>query len=69
MEKSKIEGLIIIGGWQAGSYALSRKGFPVAGVASTIDNDIYGSEITIGVDTALNTGWLFAFTPTSKYVK
>jgi 6-phosphofructokinase 1 len=29
-------------------------GFPVVGVASTIDNDLYGSEITIGVDTALN---------------
>src|SRR5262249_29799147 len=32
----------------------SRMGFPVVGVASTIDNDLYGSEITIGVDTALN---------------
>jgi 6-phosphofructokinase 1 len=29
-------------------------GFPVIGVASTIDNDLYGSDITIGVDTALN---------------
>jgi 6-phosphofructokinase 1 len=29
-------------------------GFQVVGVASTIDNDLYGSEITIGVDTALN---------------
>jgi 6-phosphofructokinase 1 len=29
-------------------------GFPVIGVASTIDNDLYGSEITVGVDTALN---------------
>jgi 6-phosphofructokinase 1 len=29
-------------------------GFPVVGLASTIDNDLYGSEITIGVDTALN---------------
>jgi 6-phosphofructokinase 1 len=29
-------------------------GYPVVGVASTIDNDLYGSEITIGVDTALN---------------
>jgi 6-phosphofructokinase 1 len=29
-------------------------GFPVVGVASTIDNDLYGSDITIGVDTALN---------------
>jgi 6-phosphofructokinase 1 len=51
-----IEGLIVIGGngSQAGAYALSRMGLPVVGVASTIDNDVYGSEVTIGVDTALN---------------
>jgi len=29
-------------------------GYPVIGIASTIDNDLYGSEITIGVDTALD---------------
>ncbi|MCI0392708.1 MAG: 6-phosphofructokinase [Acidobacteria bacterium] len=52
----EISGLVVIGGdgSQAGSYALSQMGFPVVGVASTIDNDLYGSEITIGVDTALN---------------
>jgi 6-phosphofructokinase 1 len=33
---------------------MSRRGIAVAGVASTIDNDLGGSEITIGVDTALN---------------
>ena len=33
---------------------LSQMGYPVVGVASTIDNDLYGSEVTIGVDTALN---------------
>lgn len=51
-----IEGLVVIGGngSQTGSYALSKLGFPVVGVASTIDNDLYGSDITIGVDTALN---------------
>ncbi len=51
-----IEGLVIIGGngSQTGSYALHQLGFPVVGVASTIDNDLYGSDITIGVDTALN---------------
>jgi 6-phosphofructokinase 1 len=48
--------VIIIGGngSQAGAYALSQLDFPVIGVASTIDNDLYGSDITIGVDTALN---------------
>lgn len=52
-----IEGLIIIGGngSQRGAYALLKLGFPVIGVASTVDNDLYGSDISIGVDTALNT--------------
>ena len=52
----QIDGLVVIGGngSQTGAYELSRMGFPVIGVASTIDNDLYGSEITIGVDTALN---------------
>ncbi len=51
-----VEGLVVIGGngSQAGSLELSRMGFPVVGVASTIDNDLYGSDVTIGVDTALN---------------
>ncbi len=51
-----IEGLIVIGGngSQSGAHALNQMGFPVVGLASTIDNDLYGSDITIGVDTALN---------------
>jgi 6-phosphofructokinase 1 len=51
-----IEGLVVIGGngSQAGAHALARLGFPVAGVASTIDNDLCGTEVTVGVDTALN---------------
>jgi 6-phosphofructokinase 1 len=52
-----IQGLVVIGGngSQTGSFELSRMGFPVVGIASTIDNDLVGSDITIGVDTALNT--------------
>jgi len=51
-----IEGLIVIGGngSQTGANALYEMDYPVVGVASTIDNDLVGSEITIGVDTALN---------------
>jgi len=51
-----IDALVVIGGngSQAGAHALAKMDFPVVGVASTIDNDLYGSEITIGVDTALN---------------
>jgi 6-phosphofructokinase 1 len=56
LNEQGIDGLVVIGGngSQTGSYALSKLGFPVVGVASTIDNDLYGSDITIGVDTALN---------------
>ncbi len=52
-----LEGLIVIGGngSQRGSMAIHGHGFPVVGVASTVDNDLYGSDISIGVDTALNT--------------
>lgn len=56
VEENNIEGLIVIGGngSQTGAYLLSRTGFPVVGVASTIDNDLYGSDITIGAYTALS---------------
>ncbi len=54
--QQEIEAVVIIGGngSQAGASALSKMGFPVVGVASTIDNDLVGSDVTIGVDTALN---------------
>lgn len=57
LNEKQIEGLIVIGGdgSQKGSYFLSRAGFPVAGIASTIDNDLSGCDVTIGVDTAINT--------------
>jgi len=55
LSQHAIDALVVIGGngSQAGAYALSKMGYPVIGMASTIDNDLYGSEITIGVDTAL----------------
>jgi len=56
LQQHDIDALVIIGGngSQAGSYELSKMDFPVIGIASTIDNDLYGSDMTIGVDTALN---------------
>jgi 6-phosphofructokinase 1 len=56
LRRNEIEALAVIGGngSQAGAYALSQMGFPVVGIASTIDNDLYGADISIGVDTALN---------------
>jgi 6-phosphofructokinase 1 len=51
-----IDALVVIGGngSQSGALALSKMGLDVVGVASTIDNDLAGTDITIGVDTALN---------------
>jgi 6-phosphofructokinase 1 len=56
LNQHDIEALVVIGGngSQAGAHALSQMGYPVIGISSTIDNDLYGSEISIGVDTALN---------------
>lgn len=57
LNKHGIEGLVIIGG--DGSYrgakALTERGYPCVGVPGTIDNDIPGTEFTIGFDSALNT--------------
>jgi 6-phosphofructokinase 1 len=52
-----ISSVIVIGGngSQAGALALSRRGLQMIGVASTIDNDLAGSDITIGAMTALDT--------------
>jgi 6-phosphofructokinase 1 len=50
-----IGGIVVIGGngSQMGAAALHALGFPVVGVASTIDNDLVGSDFTIGFDSAL----------------
>ena len=56
LRRRGIEGLVVIGGngSQTGANALSKTGFPVVGVGSTIDNDLFGTDLTIGVDTAVN---------------
>lgn len=52
-----IEGMVVIGGDGSlrGALSLHRLGFPVIGVPGSIDNDIWGTNMSIGVDTALNT--------------
>ncbi|WP_422122967.1 6-phosphofructokinase [Planococcus sp. X10-3] len=57
LKKHGIEGLVVIGGDGSyrGAMALTKKGFPCVGVPGTIDNDIPGTDYTIGFDTALNT--------------
>jgi 6-phosphofructokinase 1 len=56
LRRRAIEALVVIGGngSQTGSCHLAEAGYPVVGVASTVDNDLYGTDITIGVDTAVN---------------
>ena len=56
LRQNDIDALVVIGGngSQAGAYELSKMDYPVVGIASTIDNDLYASEVSIGVDTALN---------------
>ncbi len=54
LDNHEIDGLVVIGGngSQQGAFALSRQGVRVVGVASTIDNDLVGSEPSIGTMTA-----------------
>jgi 6-phosphofructokinase 1 len=58
LKKEGIDALVAIGGDGTfrGANALGTKyGLAVAGVPGTIDNDLYGSDFTIGYDTAINT--------------
>jgi 6-phosphofructokinase 1 len=58
LQRQEIEGLITIGGDGTfrGATALMEAGnVKVIGVPGTIDNDVYGTDYTIGFDTALNT--------------
>lgn len=52
-----LEGLVVIGGDGSfrGAQALTRQGLPCVGVTGTIDNDISGTDLTLGFDTAVNT--------------
>ena len=58
LKSEGIGGLILIGGdgtFTGGLKFISEFNFPVVGIPGTIDNDIYGTDRTIGYDTALNT--------------
>ena len=56
MASAGLDALVVIGGngSQAGANALAGRGARVVGVASTIDNDLTGCDVTIGVTTALD---------------
>lgn len=58
LQKHNIDGLVVIGG--DGTFTGARIfgqefNFPVIGIPGTIDNDLFGTDYTIGYDTALNT--------------
>lgn len=58
LKNRKIDALVVIGGdgsFKGASVFSSEFDFPVIGIPGTIDNDIKGTEYTIGFDTALNT--------------
>jgi len=58
LKKHGIDGLVVIGGEGSLSGAkllMEEQGIPVVGLPGTIDNDLNGTDTTIGYDTALNT--------------
>lgn len=57
LNEREIDALIVIGGDGSlrGALALHEREFPVVGIPATIDNDIWGTNMAIGADTAINT--------------
>ena len=58
LQKRGIEGLVAIGGdgtFTGANLFYEEYGIPVIGAPGTIDNDLFGSDYTIGFDTAVNT--------------
>jgi 6-phosphofructokinase 1 len=57
LNENGIDGLVVIGGdgSLSGAHLLAQQGIRLVGVPASIDNDIWGTQMSIGVDTALNT--------------
>lgn len=58
LKKAGIDAMVLIGGdgtFRGGKILREEHNIPIIGVPGTIDNDIYGTNYTIGYDTALNT--------------
>ena len=57
LQQLGIHDLVVIGGDGSltGALELARRGMPVVGIPASIDNDMSGTEMAIGVDTAANT--------------
>jgi 6-phosphofructokinase 1 len=58
LKEHKVDALVVIGGdgsFTGGMIFSQEYNFPVIGIPGTIDNDIFGTDYTLGYDTALNT--------------
>ncbi|MBR3744141.1 MAG: 6-phosphofructokinase [Bacteroidales bacterium] len=58
LKEAGIDALVVIGGdgsFRGANDIFKDFGYPVVGIPATIDNDIYGTDFTIGFDTAINT--------------
>lgn len=58
LRKRSVDGLVVIGGdgsFRGANDLFNEHGIPLVGVPATIDNDIWGTDLTIGYDTAVNT--------------
>ncbi|MDD2288939.1 MAG: 6-phosphofructokinase [Bacteroidales bacterium] len=58
IQQQEIDALVVIGGdgsFRAADLLVKEFGLPVIGIPGTIDNDIFGTDYTIGFDTAVNT--------------
>ncbi len=57
MNNAQIDALVVIGGDGSltGANLLAQQGVRIVGIPASIDNDIWGTDMCIGVDTALNT--------------
>lgn len=59
LKDARVDGMVVIGGdgSRMGAWTITKEtGIPTAFVPGSIDNDVYGTDYTIGFDTAVNTG-------------
>lgn len=58
VQEHQLDGMVVIGGDGTFKGAMefgTKFDFPIVGIPGTIDNDIYGTDFTVGFDTAVNT--------------
>jgi 6-phosphofructokinase 1 len=58
LEQAGIDGLVLLGGdgtFRGGTLLAGECNISICGVPTTIDNDVYGTDYTVGFDTAVNT--------------